>query len=238
MKTIYTCVFILTFFISCDTASDLSLEQTTNKEQFHRIASELPRNAANPYDTAGWIHNALFESYYENTSNPKNLSAIISRVEALANTNANFISIKTSSYHPVSVERVQYLLDHSKTCVGDVISNSTLSAGAQLSFTTFINSLLTTFNGESTSDDLYQFVSEYEKGILNTTLLTARDKQIILITTSIARHSTYLAKKKPKKNTDPDWIIFVGNVIAAADGAEYGSAEAIVMGLVTGIAQN
>lgn len=237
MKTIYSCLFILTFFISCDTASDTTAA-TTNKEQFNRIANELPGNAANPYDAAGWIHNALFESYYENASNAKTVSAIISRVEALANTNANFISIKTPSYHPVSVERVQYLLDHPKTCLSDIISNSTLSAEAQLSLTTFINSLITTFDSESNCDELYQFVSEYEKGILNTTLLTARDKQIILITTSIARHSTYLAKKKPKKNTDPDWTILVGHVIAAADGAEYGSAESVTMGLVTGIAQN
>jgi len=234
MKKLYSCLLILTFFISCDNAP----ETTKNPNLSNRIASEVPGNAANPYDEAGWVHNALFESYYEMGSKPTTVSGIINKVQALADANSDFTGIKTSSYQPVSVVRVQYLLDHKNTCITDVISASSLTTKAKLSLSTFITSLIVVFDTETNCDVLYKFVADYEKEILNDSLLTAKDKQIMLITTSVARHTTYLAKKKPKKNTDPDWTILIGHVIAASEGAEDGSAKAVMMALVTGIAQN
>lgn len=238
MKTLYSCLIILAFFISCDNASDITEAATTSSELFSRTATELPGNAANPYDDAGWIHNEIFESYYESGNKPTTLSGIITKVETLADANTGFQSLKTTSYHPVSVTRIQYLLDHKNTCVAEVLSASSMSSRAKLSFSSFINSLDVVFDTETNCDVLYQFVVDYEKEILNDTLLTAKDKQIILTTTSIARHSAYLAKKKPKKNTDPDWTILIVNVIGAVDGAEFGTAESLVEGLVCGIATN
>ena len=237
MKNLYSCLIILTFFTSCSTDSD-AVQQNAIKTMANRTVNLLPGNNDNPYDEAGWLHNELFESYYASGNLPTSISGIANRIETIADANTGFKAIKTSTYHTVSAERVQYLLDHERTCVSDVISASSLTSPAKLSLSTFINSLVVVFDTETNCDVLYQFVVDYEKVILNDSLLTAKDKQIMLITTSIARHSAYLAKKKPKKNTDPDWIIFVGNVVAAADGAEYGSAEAVTMALVTGIAQN
>lgn len=237
MKKLSSCLLILTFFISCDNASDITPD-IKNPNQSNRIATELPGNAANPYDEAGWVHNALFESYYEIGSKPTTVSGIISKVQALADANSNFIGIKTSAYKPISANDVQYLLDHKNTCITDVISASSLTTKAKLSLITFINSLIVVFDTETNCDMLYKFVADYEKEILNDSLLTVKDKQIMLITTSIARHTTYLAKKKPKKNTDPDWTILVGHVMAAAEGAEEDSAKAVTLALVTGIAQN
>lgn len=238
MKTIYSCLFILTFFISCDTTSDSKSEGIINRELTNRTSNELPGYNANPYDEAGWVHNELFESYYESSSKPTSISGIISRVETLADFNSNFSKIKTSNYHTVSPERINYILEHKSTCVADIIDNSTLTAKGKLSLSNFINSLTLTFDHESSCDVLYTFVVNYEKTVLEDSILPARDKQIILTTTAVARHSSYLAKKKPKKNTDPDWTILVGNVIAAADGAEYGIAESVTEGLVAGIASN
>ena len=120
----------------------------------------------------------------------------------------------------------------------DVVFNTSLTSGAKSSLIAFINSLMVTFQTESNCDVLYNYVVTYEKSIVNNPALTSRDKQIILITTSVARHTAYLAKKRPKKNTDPDWTVLIGHVAAAVDGAENGMAESITMGLATGIAQN
>lgn len=237
MKTLYSCLIILTFFTSCSTDSDTA-QQDAITTVTNRTVNLLPGNNANPYDEAGWLHNELFESYYASDNLPISISGIANRVEAIANANAGFNAIKTSTYHNVSETRVQYILDHKNTCVTDIISASSLTTKAKSSLGTFITSLVVVFDTETNCDVLYQFVADYEKEVLNDSLLTAKDKQIILTTTSIARHSAYLAKKKPKKNTDPDWTILVTNVVAAADGAEYGSAEAITMALTTGIAQN
>ena len=94
------------------------------------------------------------------------------------------------------------------------------------------------FPTELNGDVLSDFVIKYENAVIANPAFTTNDKKVMLITTSIARHSTYMARKKPKKNTDPDWIIFVGNIIAGTEGSEDGAAKAVTMALVTGIAQN
>lgn len=237
MKILYSCLTILTFFTSC-TIDNNAVQQGAIKTMKNRTVNVLPGNNNNPYDEAGWLHNELFESYYASGNLATSVSGIANRIEAIADVNTGFKAIKTSTYHTVSVERVQYLLDHKNTCVADIISASSLTAKARLSLTSFINSFAIVFDSETNCDVLYRFVVDYEKEVLNDSLITAKDKQIILTTTSIARHSGYLAKKKPKKNTDPDWTILIVNVIGATDGAEYGSAESLVEGLVGGIAQN
>ena len=133
MKTLYSCLIILTFFTSCTTDNN-AVQQDTVKAIANRTANVLPGNNANPYDEAGWLHNELFESYYESGNRPTTLSGIIAKVETLADANTGFKALKTSSYHPVSTTRVQYLLDHKNTCVGEVISASSLTTKAKLSF--------------------------------------------------------------------------------------------------------
>jgi hypothetical protein len=107
-----------------------------------------------------------------------------------------------------------------------------------LSLTAFITSFELCFHAGYESDDLYEKVIDYETTVLQNSGFTANDKRVILTTTSITRHSSYLARKKPKKNTDPDWTILIGNIVAAVDGAEDGAANAVVAALVAGIAQN
>lgn len=238
MKTIYSCLFILTFFNSCTSDSKITSQDNANKSISNRNTNELPGNIENPYDEAGRIHNELFESYYANSSRPITISGIFDSVATLAAANSNFSAIITTSYNPVSTERIQYILDHKNTCVTEIISNSSLTVDAKLSLTAFINSFLDTFQNENNCVVLYNYVATYEKSVVNNPTLTSRDKQIILITTSIARHTVYLAKKKPKKNTDPDWTVLIGHIMAAVEGAEYGMAESVTEALVTGIASN
>ena len=85
---------------------------------------------------------------------------------------------------------------------------------------------------------MYNAVIKYEYTVINNGLITGNDKRIILTTTSILRYSSYRAKKKPKKSTDPDWLISVGHAFGTEEGAEENTAKAIVEGLVTGIVSN
>lgn len=198
----------------------------------------MPLNNNNPYDVVGQLHDELFETYYASGNLPNDINGIINRVESIANSNSTFMTIKDASYQAVSQQPVQYILEHKNTCVADIIANSSMTSAAKLSLTNFINSLIVLFPTEFSGDVLSDFVVKYENTIIANPLFTTNDKRIMLITTSIARHSTYMARKKPKKNTDLDWIVFVENIIADTEGAEEGSAKAVTMALVTGIAQN
>lgn len=238
MKKIYSCLLILTFFTSCTDDSSTHQEVDTNTIASRTINEVFPLNSDNPYDAVGQLHDDLFETYYASENLPGDISGIINRVESIANSNNVFAAMKDANYQAVSQQRVQYITEHATTCVADVISNSSMTTAAKLSLTDFINSLIVLFPTELNGDVLSDFVIKYENAVIANPVFTANDKRIMLITASIARHSTYMARKKPKKNTDPDWIIFVGNIIAATEGAEDGSAKAVTMALVTGIAQN
>jgi len=244
MKNIHSCTLIIVFFIMMSTGlvSCSSDNDTTNSENANTLSAKLittlPGNDANPYDEVGWLYNELFDTYYTNANLGGSVPQIISKVQTIADASASFNSIKGYPYHNVSSTRVQYLLEHSSTCVNDVISASSMSTAGKSSLMTFINQFIPFLDAESDCDVIYDKVIAYENDVLLNSSLTQTDKRIIFTTTSVARHSAYRARKKPKKNTDPDWNIFIGNIIASTEGAEYGSAEATTMALVTGIAQN
>ena len=209
-----------------------------NREFTNRTITDIPGNAANPYDEAGWIHNELFETYYESANKPTTMAGVLSLVQAIADSNPNFKAIKTETYHAVSAERIQYLLNNKDACFATILASSTLSASAKLSLSNFVTSLHEKFAIESSCDVLYNYVVAYESLVLDNPTFDSRDKQVILTTTSVVRHTVYLAKKKPKKNTDPDWTILILHIAAVVDGAENGMTEAITEGLVTGIVSN
>ncbi|MFV8339350.1 hypothetical protein ACNQGL_08755 [Flavobacterium sp. LB3P21] len=244
MKNIHSCTLIIAFFIMMTTGivSCSSDNESTNSENTTTISAQrvttLPGNIANPYDEVGWLYNELFDTYFTNGNLGGTVSQIATQVQNIADANTSFNSIKVSPYHNVSSTRVQYLLEHPTTCVSNVISASSMSTGGKSSLANFVNFFIVFLSTENDCDVIYRKVVAYENEVLLNTALTETDKRIIFTTTSVIRHSAYRARKKPKKNTDPDWDIFIGNIIASTEGAEYGSAEAATMALVTGIAQN
>lgn len=243
MKNIHSClVIIFLFFITGFGIVSCSSDQATpiNEDQAvsYKALNALPGNSNNPYDDAGWLHSELLQIYHLQGNNGGTVTQILNDIILITTANLTFNTMKGSAYATVSSSSIQYILDHQSTCIADIISTSSLSTSGKLSLTTFITSFDQCFTAGYERDDLYQKVIDYETTVLENAGFTANDKRIILTTTSIARHSSYMARKKPKKNTDPDWTILIGNIVAAVDGSENSTANAVVAALVAGIAQN
>lgn len=236
MKKIYLCLLILTFFGSC--AEDENISQEISSSILKKgVGDTLPAFSANPFDAVGLIYDELFDAYYDGTIRDTTVSSVISTVEAIANSNISFANLD-SSYTSLSAERVQYLAALRPSDIGDIIGASTMSSSGKTSFINFLISYAALYSSETDALTIYNALLKYEESVLNNSLLGLDDKRIILITTSIVRYSSYRAKKKPKKNTDPDWLISVGHVFGTESGAEENEAKAIVEGLVTGIVSN
>ncbi|MEC4004847.1 hypothetical protein OX283_009290 [Flavobacterium sp. SUN052] len=198
----------------------------------------LPANSANPFDYVGLLHNQLLETYYSGVSLPKTLTGISNSVVSIANATSAFTSLSGGTYTFTSLERVQYIALHSQDCLDSVVVSSLSSSGARISMTNFINSYLSLCNSENDYSVIYDFIVAYESAALSDTTLSLSDRKVILITTSVARYSSYERKKRPKKNTDPEWGLLVTNIIATLDGANESVAKALTMGLVSGIYEN
>lgn len=236
MRNFYSFLIIMIFFISC--TNEIDLPKTSTFSSNERSVLEMPANSDNPYDEAGRLHTELFEAYYASDTLPTTIPDIAGRVELLASNNSELSGLITIGYDAISADRIQYILSHTNISVTEIIDATGMTTEAKLSLGNFINTLSLLFEKEESGEVLYNFVADYEAVVLNDSLLTENDKRIILTTSSIVRYSSYRVLKRPKKSTDPDWILMTSHIIAATDGARYGAAEAITRALATGIAEN
>lgn len=226
----------MTFFASCadeENAAQKITPALSNKDG----GDTLPAYTSNPYDNAGRVYDEIFGAYYDGTSRLTDVPSIIADVKAIANANTSFATMNSSCTLP-SVERVQYLATRSISDIGGIIGASNLSSLGKTSFINFLISFTALYDTETDASQMYNAVIKYEDTVINNGLITGNDKRIILTTTSIIRYSSYRAKKKPKKNTDPYLTIWVTHVFGTEEGAEENAAKAIVEGLVIGIVSN
>lgn len=224
---------------SCSDHSELNPLKSEDASQVsYKTVQErtLPDNSANPFDSAGKIHNQLMEAYYMLPGHTgQNVSLA---VDSLARLNTDFILVKTPSFVATDPIRVSAIAGSSFTALETAVSNSQMSIHGKASFIDFAEDLMLLYSIEDDYGTVYSFIASYENGILADTSLTAIDKKTILITASITRYAAYASKKKPKKNTDPEWDLMIGHLVAAVEGTGSGTAEAILLSLSVGITEN
>lgn len=244
MKIIRLCFFIFPFLISCSSAeSDAALDsQSQSLQRLVDLGYDMAaRNSANPYDDVGQVHNELMLTYYYAESQPLTFSGRVSVLTMIANSNSSFYHLNKNATYVLSTTHENRLLDiisEQDSCLTPIIDSSVVGQAARDSLEDFVHDFLDLCETEDEYEVIYDFVVDYEDTVLKHTLWTADDKRVVLITTSVARHSAYARKKKPKKNKDPDWEYMVGNIIATISGAGEGEAEAVMMGLVAGVVEN
>jgi len=242
MKAIYLSLMCLSLLASCSSDSEIQ-QEITNQNELEKLSASkingdgIPENSSNPYDVAGVLHNELLSSYYEGKDSISNVEEVAYRLAAVASENANFTSLFPEGYSIISEKRMAYLLDHKQIPLGEVLHAPALSQTAKNSLSYFSTALLSLGDSDADYIAVYNFIVDFENSTWANPLLTAADKKVLLITSSLARHSAYAAKKKPKKNTDPEWDLLVGNRMGGAEGAGEGLATAIIWSLTVGIVE-
>jgi len=239
MKFFYLCFSILPFFISCSDSTHLSRSKSSASDSesiyFARgTDTVLPLNKNNPYDAAGQLQNELLEVYFAGDTLSSSVTNIAIKVDSLAKLNKNFVALG-SNYKFKSFDRVNYIISHADSCSASIIVNSLDSFSAKKSLLDFTDSLLSLCEHEDDYAYIYDFIVDYEASVLKNDLFSERDKRVVLTTTSIARHSVYLRKKKPKKSKDFEWGDLVTNIAAASDGATVSMQESVMRALIVGI---
>lgn len=236
----YLLLTSITLFTSCSNHEDPVSTDTSGKAVETQYARDpnSAANTANPYDAAGQIFIELYRTYYANYSRGASVSVISSRVNTIALQNSAFVSLAGTSYAFTSTSRVDYILGHISTCTPEIINSSLAGTAARTSLSNFVSSYLVLFQNESNYDVIYDYVAGYEASVIANSAFSPSDKKVILITTSVARFVADDRKKKPKRNTDPEWDLMVGNVMATIEGSTTSTENAIAMSLITGIAEN
>jgi hypothetical protein len=235
MKIYYYFALAL-FFISCD---DTSIKEQNDSTVTHfKIAKEkeeLPFNSANPFDEAGTIHNEILTNYYTHYPLLTDTDSIIDLFHWKAKEHSFFSSLTAS---PILSNELNLLLSQPENMLEDFLQNSNLSVKARTSLSHYIYELLLYAHSSDDYAVVYDYITNYEHTIVTDSLYSSDEKAIILTITSITRHSVYMKKKRPKKNTDLDWDWLTTNIVGATAGANGDTQKAIYTALVAGIIEN
>ncbi|WP_339887733.1 hypothetical protein [uncultured Flavobacterium sp.] len=242
MKFFNLCLIVFFLFTSCTTSSDAETGiQPLLKNDglpFFKFYEGSPSNILNPYDIVGQLHSELFTTYYESDSSETSLEAVTDRVALLANQNSGFVSLSGSSYSFTLEARLAYVMQYGSCCSEGIIIKALESETAVISLTGFVNSVISLCNEENDFAAIYSFITLYEDEILASKNISEFDKKIILTTSSIVRFISYERKKRPKKNTDPEWDLMIGSIVGSIEGGSSSIEDAIVMSLICGVVEN
>lgn len=245
MKNFYCCLALLGVLLSCTT--DETFVATTAQpvpdvwgfnSYRTRTTDTLPANEANPYDLAGALHLMLLSDYAATLEKPSDLAALQLLIAAIANDHPDYQSVAPAVPVPISSLWLSELAAGEYLFLSDVLMAPTMSPLGKKQLDHFAHALLEQYEAEAAYPVLHTSIVLYESEVLRDSTLTAADKRILLTTSSIARFSAYAARKRPKKNTDPDWDLLIANLAGAGEGASHDTGTAAVMALTAGIAAN
>lgn len=244
MKPFYLCILSIFFLFSCSEASDVEVLNASRIDLMYSSkftdSSSLvsPFNPANSYDYVGQLHHELYLEYYAQQNDSLALSNVIAKVEVLANKNTTFESYFETPYHFYGVVEVSNLLACDTLCIDTILANSALTIDARNKMKTFLSDFNFQFEKNIESGPVLEYVFQFENQIINSKDLLESDKAILLSTTSIARFSVYESKRRPKKNTDPDWDSLITNLLGNIIGSDYGIENGLTSSLICGILSN
>ena len=238
MKKLNVLMVILPLFtIACSEEYTGEIIETAQiKETVHTAKSAKrsgigPANGANPFDIGGSIHNEILETLDQTNFNLQSIGEIAILIDSVAAVYPAIISLSNEAPLSSRLSEITSIVN-SNSAIDEVLTASTLSLNAKASLLTFANSLLLVAVDDP-YEDIHSMIVSYEADVLINSTFTNNDKRIILTTTSVARYSIYVEKRK-----DKDWETGASRIAATVSGAEHGVILALKMALTIELCQN
>ena len=229
MKKFIVPVLCVCFFMSCST-DDTALNTvatTTDSASDGKITKKNminPVNAANAYDYVGQLQAEILGEYLEGYPVQPAAAGTIINVEAVADSNPDFVSI-SSSYPGLNTTDVVWTMG--KINYPDVVmGKGQLSVRGKLSMGEFI-AMIDSFQNEPDNEVLVT-IKNFETIVINDSYLNQTDKQVILSATSIARYSMSLTG-----NGERGWLKTKFGITASARCSK--ACEAITMSVTANL---
>lgn len=243
-KMTLCCLPAFLFLFSCSpdvpVASSAPSEGTSSNTFASRSENDvLPFNRYNPFDEAGAVHTELISAYYAQGNLPNSIEGIAALVHATVQGNLAFQNLGSYSLQTPDPTQLHYLLTQQQQGGLDaLVACAALTPTAKASFKDFLRMVQSKVSQNMETEAFCKLIIDYEAAVMDSKSFIVTDKEILLITSSITRHSVYFRKKRPKKNTDPDWDWLTLHIAGAATGADESAAEAVALSLACGIVEN
>lgn len=215
MKKIFLAMALPLLLFSCTPERDQgSLEQVFKKKSFIEAA-----NGNNPFDECGNLRNKILDSVLALHPHSSSLEEVIGNVKSVTKLFPEFNSFKTTHYRELSASELLAYINYAGDATA--LSQSMPLQGSGSRFVLFVDGLLNV--GGSTFEANYDWITGYESSVVSSSY-TPKEKEILLVVSSIERYAAYY-RKKPK---DKDWDLLIGNIAATAQGATHDMATAVL----------
>lgn len=237
MKNYLIILLYAVLFASCESTET----ELTNTESSHfnkKTQDPSPVNPANTFDYVGQVHYDLLRSYYADSFLPKSSDSIVGQVNLKASAHPFFDGFLITDYNLVPLSRIDMIVANSEYEFSSIVANLPLSIQTKNDFSAFVATVLSKVDYDVDYEAIYNYVVLYESTLQHSKDISASEKEYLLSVTSIIRHSVFAKRKRPKKNTDPDWDWLTANITGAVEGAQYGKSHAILTALKAGIIEN
>ena len=155
--------------------------------------SNAQSNIKNKFDYVGKLHNEIVDTYLKNNFSYKNSEELCKQVNEIASKNKNFISIVGSDNFKADSKTIDFGINDFKNYFKNIINNQPMSESGKQNSQKLVNYIFE--KGFSTNkvsyQELFDYIVNFENGIIVSKDLTDLDKQVILSSSSVARYSLY-----------------------------------------------
>lgn len=237
MKRLLFCLFFSYLFLSCQFDESIGTSVSSASHVLSKVVID-PSHSANPYDSTGQVFSSLYDLYYDKSLTIGTLDSLRSEVEMIAFETPLF-DFYQSDYVSPSISRLDSLVCHPHASFDVLLLSSSTSTTLKSDFSAFLEQAVQRAENETLSySSFHAYCVDFEESILEDNTLSLYEQRVILTTCSVFRYSTFAKKKRPKKNTDPEWDLMVGNFTAAFAGALHNNGSSAVYALMVGIYSN
>ena len=227
----------LTFTSSCTSDATVyedpaAVSDSANSDDYLMRGGTVS-NPDNAYDTVGALYADITEEYLDSEPEITSIANTIIAIENIANLDSRFLALKSQDYLSPSATRIGALVSNEAIS----LDNLPISAPAKTNLVRFIDSLMVYQDADTDFDSIYDYIVDFEAGVINDILYTSTDRKVLLFTGSIARHA-FDVQRKRRKNRDRDWDLSWGSIYAGSEGASENEAQGVIMSVVTTIVLN
>ena len=206
MKNLFLGLLIVLVLISCSTDEYGNTVEEVNSVTVQESTSKQlgPANDANPYDEVGKKYGFWISDYFKIHGYSKTIQDLATQVNYMgAKLKAPDVFGKSNIL--ITEDGITISINNPETAVTTTLAAATLSEAAKSSLLSFFISLIQKKEAEYSL--LYDFITTYEAGIMESSNLKAHELETILGITSVTRY----ALDAEGEHKDRDWELSVGN---------------------------
>ncbi len=194
--------------------------------------TDSPLNPDNPYDNYGQLYLRLEDAFLNRGNLPNTYQDLVEMLHSLVCTDTTDVLLSSTVSHYLNRMQLDTLQSQFPDYTDYIERASYHTVKEKYYMRELMKNLSYLYETEASYSAHYAVITTIESKVTTDVLMTSSERENLYVLTSILRHSIFAKKKRPKKNTDPEWDLLIVNFMGSAAGLRYSSFSAITGALL------